>query len=465
MKKSDIFWQTYLNLEKEAIEVSKYIFFTDEILVNGPNGIVTQTCTSQLDVFSPYIADLLVRCCVQIEAISKELYFDNGGNKKRGDSSILFDEDCLKLIDIKWKTHEKNVLIVAPFFNFTKDENRVLKPLKEAHKRQGTYWEKAYQAVKHDRYSSLHKGTVKAFIHALAALYLLNIYYRNTSWVVKYQEVPNLDYSMGSQIFAVRPPQSGELWYGNNPVISTSPYTVKYRDSDYQNIKNLQDQEQQALIDYMEKQPELHDSEFQSIMEDAIEREKKDPTQKTVLFWELTKYRLNKKIPSTLTFEERKTRLVNSEEWNGWIHQNNDHLLESELTEENIQKEIDKVGSRWGMELMKKIQRFEWLPIALNTALCGGAALLGYPLDYHPRSVVNWLTRWTFGNSSCKPVTCSVGGGLLFCPLFEQFRPNPPLDGFGELEKICAHVSVLLSAYSQPLRLVVRLACCGLILA
>ena len=26
MKKTDIFWQTYLNLEKEAIEVSKYIF-------------------------------------------------------------------------------------------------------------------------------------------------------------------------------------------------------------------------------------------------------------------------------------------------------------------------------------------------------------------------------------------------------------------------------------------------------
>ena len=24
MKKSDIFWQTYLNLEKEAIELSKY---------------------------------------------------------------------------------------------------------------------------------------------------------------------------------------------------------------------------------------------------------------------------------------------------------------------------------------------------------------------------------------------------------------------------------------------------------
>ena len=69
VKKSDIFWQTYLNLEKEAIEVSK------------------------------------------------ELYFDNGGKKARGDSSILFDEDCLKLIDIKWQTHNKTVMVVAPFFN------------------------------------------------------------------------------------------------------------------------------------------------------------------------------------------------------------------------------------------------------------------------------------------------------------------------------------------------------------
>ena len=35
MKKSDIFWQTYLNLEKEVIEVSRYVFFTDEILVSS----------------------------------------------------------------------------------------------------------------------------------------------------------------------------------------------------------------------------------------------------------------------------------------------------------------------------------------------------------------------------------------------------------------------------------------------
>ena len=370
MKKSDIFWQTYLNLEKEAIEVSKYIFFTDEALVNGKGGIVAQSCNTQLETFSPHIADLLVRCCVQIEAISKELYFDNGGTKARGDSSILFDEDCLKLIDIKWQTHNKTVMVVAPFFNFVKDENRILKPLKEAHKRQGTYWEKAYQAVKHDRYSSLHKGNVKAFIHALAALYLLNLYYRNDSWVTKYQDISKLDYSMGSAIFTVKPPVANQLWHGNSPTITESPYVVSYQDADYQRIEEMQRKEEQALNDYWINQPELREPAFQAQLQEAVEREKKDPHQRVMHIWELAKYRLNKKIPNTLTFEERKVCLINSKEWNGWINQHNKHLSADELTEDNIQKEIDSVGIRWGMEIMKSFQKLEWLPIALNSEIC-----------------------------------------------------------------------------------------------
>lgn len=370
MKKSDIFWQTYLNLEKEAIEVSKYIFFTDEVLVNGKGGIVAQSCNTQLETFSPHIADLLVRCCVQIEAISKELYFDNGGTKARGDSSILFDEDCLKLIDIKWQTHNKTVMVVAPFFNFVKDENRILKPLKEAHKRQGTYWEKAYQAVKHDRYSSLHKGNVKAFIHALAALYLLNLYYRNDSWVTKYQDISKLDYSMGSAIITVKPPVANQLWHGNSPTITESPYVVSYQDADYQRIEEMQRKEEQALNDYWINQPELREPAFQAQLQEAVEREKKDPHQRVMHIWELAKYRLNKKIPNTLTFEERKVCLINSKEWNGWINQHNKHLSADELTEDNIQKEIDSVGIRWGMEIMKSFQKLEWLPIALNSEIC-----------------------------------------------------------------------------------------------
>ena len=53
-----------------------------------------------------------------------------------------------------------------------------------------------------------------------------------------------------------------------------------------------------------------------------------------------------------------------------FYNQNNNHLLADELTEANIQDEINVVGTCWGMEIMKKLQKLEWLPIALNREIC-----------------------------------------------------------------------------------------------
>lgn len=354
-----------MNLEKEAIDLSKYVYITDEVSVNLNGSVINQTVKSQLETFSPYIADLLVRCCIQIESISKEIYFENGGQKNRDDNNIFFDEDCLKLIDKKWGTHSKVVMVVAPFFNLTEDVNRMLKPLKNAHKRQGTYWEKAYQAVKHDRFLSLPKGNIKAFLHALAALYLLNIYYRNEMWISKYQDISKIDYSMGSAIFAVKSPETNQLWYSNTPIISESPYVVRYKDEDFERIEKIQQDENKALNDYWNRQPEIHEDEFVKQLNLAYQK-----GEKVMKIWELSKYRLNKKIPATLSFIERKELLVNSAEWNGWIHKNNNHLSEDELTEENIQKEIDIVGTLWGMEIMKQFQKLEWISIAFNSEIC-----------------------------------------------------------------------------------------------
>ena len=193
MNRSDMFWQTYLNLEKELLEVSKFIYLTDSRI-------------GQLETFSSHIADLLVRTCIEIEAISKELYFDLGGEGIRGDSKLRFDVNCLKQVDIKCKTHKKVVMVTCPYFDFVKEENKSFRPLKEAHKRQGTDWERAYQALKHDRYSSINQGTVKNFIHALGALYLLNIYYRDVRLYSKFLEVSKLDLSLGSSVFSVKQP-------------------------------------------------------------------------------------------------------------------------------------------------------------------------------------------------------------------------------------------------------------------
>lgn len=370
MNKSDIFWQTYLNLEKEVIEVSRYIFITDEITVRKDGAETTQAYDAQLNTFSPHLADLLVRCCVQIEAISKELYHANGGTKPRGDKTLFFDEDCLKLIDMKWATHNKRVLVVAPFFNLTKDENRVLRPLKEAHKRSGAYLEKAYQAVKHDRFASLKYGNVKAVLHALAALYLLNVYYRNESWVVPYKDLRKTDYSLNSSIFAVNPPTVEQLWYGNEPKQSDSPYVVRYKAEDYKRIEEMQKSDTEALNAYWRQQPELSDTEFISILSEEQKKQRQNPTYRIMYIWELAKFRLKKMLPSTMSFEERKRQLINSEAWNCWINQNNKHLSIDEITEDNIEKEIEHVGTLWGMDIEKRYNTFKWIFLATNEAMC-----------------------------------------------------------------------------------------------
>ena len=370
MNKIEVFWQTYLNLEKEAIDLSKYIFFTDEVLEKQGNEQVSKPCESQLRTFSPYIADLLVRCCIQIEAISKELYYANGGKKEKSSKDLYFDGDCLKLIDQKWETHKKVVMVVAPFFNFTRNENIYLKPLKEAHKRQGTLWERAYQAVKHDRYSCLCYGNVKSFIHALAALYLLNVYYRKPEWLTTYQGVRDIDYSLGSSIFSVAPPKvSGTLWYDNSPSNSDSPFVVQYQEASFKEIQSIQKREDESLRNYLKQQHEFEEPDFQPIVLDLIQKKGENLTGLDFCK-ELSKFRLHKKIPSSLPFERKKFLLTQSEEWKGWIHLHNDHLSEDALSEDNIQNEIDLVGNLWGIELMKRIQKAEWLNTALNFKNC-----------------------------------------------------------------------------------------------
>jgi len=61
---------------------------------------------------------------------------------------------------------------------FEKEENRIFTPLKNAHKGD-VVWQKAYQAVKHSRVENLHKVDIIALVRGMAALYLLNVYYRD----------------------------------------------------------------------------------------------------------------------------------------------------------------------------------------------------------------------------------------------------------------------------------------------
>lgn len=59
-----------------------------------------------------HIADLIVRCSIEIEAISKELYLQIGGNpspvNNTGDKrDLYFDTDCLDLLEKQWSLSKK----------------------------------------------------------------------------------------------------------------------------------------------------------------------------------------------------------------------------------------------------------------------------------------------------------------------------------------------------------------------
>ncbi len=199
---NNFYWTVYKNLEKELSELSNLIHIDD----------------AQLGIYSIKIAELLLRTSVEIESISKALYFENGGTKP-DDINLFFDTDCLDLLETKWQLSKKIVQISAPNFYFSQTENQLLTPLNKANKRgsSSSDWQRAYQAVKHNRVTSLPKANLKHLIRAMAALYVLNIYYNNNGYALeKNSSGVNFDRNLGSIIFSVNIHINQSISIGND---------------------------------------------------------------------------------------------------------------------------------------------------------------------------------------------------------------------------------------------------------
>lgn len=190
----NLYWPVYLNLEKELLHLAESIHIDD----------------SQINVYSVRIAELLIRTVVEFESLAKNLYFANGG-AKADDNDLYFDTDCMVYLVNIWDIDKKVVMVSSPVLFFEKEENIILTPLHKTNKRGASSadWCKAYQAVKHNRVKDLKKGNIKNLIRALAALYILNLYYRDekVSFIIPGKE-PLQDFSFGSQIFSVMRPNN-----------------------------------------------------------------------------------------------------------------------------------------------------------------------------------------------------------------------------------------------------------------
>lgn len=189
----NLYWPIYKRLEEEVVKLAFSIHFNDD----------------QIDVYSTHIADLIVRCVVEIEALSKTLYEQLGGvmnpvDKDGNSRSLYFDTDCMALLNQKWRLDKKRITIFASNFYFEDDKNKHLFPLHKSGKRgtSGSKWKQAYQDLKHDRYKNLKKATVGNLINALGALYILNLYYKDEYYYLGSAFNPNpFENNCGSEVF------------------------------------------------------------------------------------------------------------------------------------------------------------------------------------------------------------------------------------------------------------------------
>jgi hypothetical protein len=157
-----------------------------------------------LSVYSNSITDLILRAANEIESISKELYKTNGGDKL-GD--LKFDEDAIKYLIQTWKLNEKVVLIssyncfltISTLKPFEKNDKRTNK------ERMTFSWNNAYQNLKHARATNIEFGSIKYLFDIMAALYLLNIYYKNESFDLgKNSKATDFQLGLGSEIFSIK---------------------------------------------------------------------------------------------------------------------------------------------------------------------------------------------------------------------------------------------------------------------
>ena len=233
----NLFWPVYKRIEEDVLKIAETIFFDDD----------------QLDVYSLSIADLLIRCVVEVEAISKELYLRLGGVEELVDADgkrrdLYFDTDCIKLIVDTWGINKKKIQITNPNMFFTA-KKAVLTPLHKAHKRgtSSSKWQQAYQAVKHFRSKSIKKATVDNLLNALGALYILNLYYADESFWMETPIEGKREYAIESKIFTpficdatnIRmSPEMGDVYKTKiqNPTLEESIYVKKYTEDAFEAI-------------------------------------------------------------------------------------------------------------------------------------------------------------------------------------------------------------------------------------
>lgn len=133
-------------------------------------------------------------------------------------------------------------------------------------------------------------------------------------------------------------------------VATESPFILKYTDYSYNRVIELYKKTNVKIFEYVFSQPEASEEEFTKRLDEII-----NEGRGCLLIQEFCMYKINKEIPATLPFMERKKLLVKSYEWKS-LNESNFLSNKIEITEENIQNLINKAGNLYGLKVQKNIE-------------------------------------------------------------------------------------------------------------
>ena len=170
----------YQQIEREVIDLTAFIFFSDE----------------QITLYSLKIADLIIRCSIEVESIAKDIYRrDTGKEPDKPGTAIMYLENT-------WTVSQKALRIVSPYTHFKSSFQPSFAPFNYEDKSSDDYLS-TYNAIKHDRVKNIDKANINILIRVLGALYILNLYYGNERFFLdddRYGSKINTSFS--SEIFA-----------------------------------------------------------------------------------------------------------------------------------------------------------------------------------------------------------------------------------------------------------------------
>lgn len=161
--KLDEYKQIYYSLESEIMDLSYSITFSDE----------------QKNVYSPKIADLVLRSASLLESALKYLYKEISEEKVNYDDDRLIEGLMLKdkFTYVHWKLFRFDK---KSFYPFKKNEERVNREFSNVsrHGSKQYSWNNAYQSLRHEFIKSIpYYGTLFYLFEILAALHLvLDVY-------------------------------------------------------------------------------------------------------------------------------------------------------------------------------------------------------------------------------------------------------------------------------------------------